>query len=205
MRCVADDEHPVGRELDPVFFARPPERDGTQVVAVFAVIRERPKCEKMREAVMVEFDAGAALHVAGEDCLRAVAASGQRVQCQGNAGQNAAARIFQRGGQFRQVRGKQPGEIRFAVWKPNPGENLPHDPGIGAPGEIDPLGGRGCADAEFPLQRDLERPHPRATGEGERAIDVPEQQGFHAEAADEPPPVGAAQDSSAFAGTAPWV
>ncbi len=56
----------AGRNLGSGALVRALQSEGAELVAIVMVIRERAKSEKMPELIMLEFELGAALQIAGE-------------------------------------------------------------------------------------------------------------------------------------------
>lgn len=178
VRCVADDPDPIGRKFDGVMRGGATERVRAELVAQLGVVGEGAEREVRPEIVMAELDFGAAAKVAGEETLGDISASGEGGEKFADAGEHVGVRIRELAREGGEIVFEITGDVVGRVGKRELGEHAAGDPRIGAAGDLDVL--KRADDTEGAVQGGDECALAGVAGENEGAVDVPENEGFHA-------------------------
>ena len=108
----------------------------SDLVAQLGVVGEAAKREVAPEVLVGELDLGAAAEIAGEQALHDVPVCGGLVEELRHAGEDLDRAAIQLGGQGGEIGGAESLEVFLGVRVADAAEDLPHDPSIGAPGEV---------------------------------------------------------------------
>lgn len=153
--------------------------DGGELIAIFVIIAKCAGAERIPEAVMAQLDFGAEPNVPREQAEHG--RMGRILQSRdkfADAWTLMAVHLVQQMLQPEHIGIEETLKIPARRGDAVCAEAFAHEGSIGAPGEIQRLGG--ARDLEFAGECSLESPNPRATGADESAIDIEQNEPNHA-------------------------
>ena len=169
-RRIADDVDLRGIELVAVFLASACACKRTELIAVVMIVGEGAEFEEMPDAVMLQFQLGAAHNVAGEKGENDLGAGSEFSEKLNHAGESASDAIGKLQRQVVNVGVEKRGHVNWRRIKAMFLQDVFDDAGIGHAGDLDI--GEVVFDLEAFLERAMQRKDAGVTGMDQGSIDI---------------------------------